>query len=160
MINKLLFPALFLTLISSTSTSFANDLYYPTEPIFSKTEKGNLLVGKDGLALYTFKKDMNSPIPPKCTSIKDKGPLGSCLARWPAATVKLEKVDSLIKEDENFGAVYNNELNKLQLTYSGLPVYYWFKDTEKNNFTGDGVGNAWSLILKNKSPTMFSGLIK
>ncbi|WP_419182543.1 hypothetical protein [Photobacterium piscicola] len=42
----------------------------------------------------------------------------------------------------------------MQLTYSGLPTYYWFKDIEKNNFSGDGVGNAWSLILKDIPSTV------
>ncbi|WP_305818940.1 hypothetical protein [Photobacterium leiognathi] len=147
-------------LLSVSFSSFANDLFYPTKPMFQMTPKGNLLVGKEGLALYTFKKDVNSPIPPKCTSMKDDAPLGSCLARWPAATVMQTDMKGLISQDKNFGAVYNNELQQLQLTYSGLPVYYWFKDTKENNFTGDGVGNAWSLILKDKAPTMFSGLTK
>ncbi|PSV70977.1 hypothetical protein CTM77_10025 [Photobacterium phosphoreum] len=149
-----------LLLLSISSSAFAHNLEYPTEPTFKMTPKGNLLVGKDDLALYTFKKDVNSPIPPKCTSMKDKGPLGSCLARWPAAIVTIKEMKQLILQDPKFGAVYNNELNKLQLTYSGLPTYYWFKDTEKNNFSGDGVGNAWSLILKDMPPTMFDGLAK
>ncbi|PSW80260.1 hypothetical protein CTN07_20105 [Photobacterium damselae] len=147
-----------LLLLSISYSAFAYDLEYPTEPTFKMTSKGSLLVGKDNLALYTFKKDVNSPIPPKCTSMKDKGLLGSCLARWPAAIVTMEEMKTLILQDPKFGAVYNNELNKLQLTYSGLPVYYWFKDTNKNNFTGDGVGNSWSLILKDMPPTMFNGL--
>ncbi|WP_407082563.1 COG4315 family predicted lipoprotein [Photobacterium leiognathi] len=51
-------------------------------------------------------------------------------------------------------------MNKLQLTYLGFPVYYWFKDNNEHNFFGDGVGNSWSIILKDKLPIMFSGLNK
>ncbi|EEO7019644.1 hypothetical protein G6216_004617 [Salmonella enterica subsp. enterica serovar Virchow] len=156
--KKALSVALVFTAAMASTHAFASDLFYLTSPEFKDTKHGELLVGRDGLALYTFKKDTVSAIPPKCTQDKDQGPLGSCLARWPAAIVDASDMPELIKKDKEFGAVYNNELNKLQLTYSGLPLYYWFKDSNKNNFTGSGVGNAWSLVMKGKSPTMFSGI--
>ncbi|CEO41018.1 hypothetical protein C0Z01_18575 [Photobacterium kishitanii] len=53
------------------------------------------------------------------------------LARWPAATVTITEIKSLTSQNQKFSAVYTNELNKLQLTYSGLPAYSWFKDTYK-----------------------------
>lgn len=146
-----------LSLLFMAPAGFASELFYETQPKFVATSVGKLLVGRHNLALYTFKPDVGSPIPPKCTSKQDKGPLGSCLARWPAATVEFSQLAALVKSDSEFGAVYNNELNKLQLSYSGLPLYYWFKDTPRNNFTGDGVNDAWSLILEGQPPTMFSG---
>ena len=149
---------LILALSAISFNSFASELYYPTIPTFKSTEHGELLVGMDGLALYTFKKDTISPFPPKCTKIEDAGPLGSCLARWPAATITLNEIKELAEKDLNFNVVLNTDINKLQLTYMGLPVYYWFKDSDDKNFTGDGVSNAWSLIIKGQKPTMFDGL--
>lgn len=135
------------------------DLYYQTDAKFVNTKNGELLVGHEGLALYTFlKDDKMGVLPPKCTSKKDNAPLGSCLARWPAAIVTEAQLTEIVKSDPKFSGVYNNELGKLQLTYSDLPLYYWFKDTKEVNFTGSGVGKAWSLVVKGKAPTMFSGL--
>ncbi|MEC7308060.1 hypothetical protein [Vibrio crassostreae] len=144
-------------LMGISGSSIASELYYDTYPSFEPSEKGNFLVGDNKLALYTFKKDLDSPIPPKCTALEDKGPLGSCLARWPAAIVELSEIDNIISKDSHFGAVYNSEINELHLTYFGLPVYYWFKDTKEKNFTGDGVGKAWSLIVQGEKPIMFEG---
>ncbi|MCG3863400.1 MULTISPECIES: hypothetical protein [unclassified Photobacterium] len=150
-----------LMVMSLSASAFASDLYHETTPVFKNTVNGNLLTGKDGLALYTFIKDYKQgSIPPKCTTKEDNKPLGSCLARWPAATVSMVQLKSLTSKDKAYGGVYNNELHKLQLTYDGLPVYYWFKDTAKNNFTGDGVGKAWALIEQGKTPINFSGLNK
>lgn len=155
--NVLSLSLLLLTALVTTKT-FASEFFYTANPEFKVSKKGNLLVGKNGLALYTFKKDVGSPIPPKCTKEKDIAPLGACLVRWPAATTEITEMPGLIIKDKNFGAVYNNEINKLQLTYAGLPVYYWFKDSVSNNFTGDGVGDAWSLIVEGENPTIFTGM--
>lgn len=135
------------------------DLYHQTDVKFVDTKDGKLLVGYNDLALYTFLKDDKAGVlPPKCTTKKDSAPLGSCLARWPAATISEVNLVKLVKSDPDFSGVFNNELKKLQLTYDGLPLYYWFKDTKEVNFTGSGVNKAWSLVVKGKSPTMFSGL--
>ncbi|WP_305809988.1 hypothetical protein [Photobacterium kishitanii] len=50
-----------LLLLSISSSAFAHDLEYPTEPTFKMTPKGNLLVGKDDLALYRLKKTLTHP---------------------------------------------------------------------------------------------------
>lgn len=119
------------------------------------------LVGQDGLALYTFKKDNAlDGQSPKCTSEKDEMPLGSCLARWPAAIVSSSEVERMKKVDPNFGYVDNPELKAQQLTYNSLPLYYWFKDSKDRNFTGSGVLGAWSLVIKDKGATFFDGVIK
>ncbi|WP_305368591.1 hypothetical protein [Photobacterium leiognathi] len=144
MMNKIIFSLGSLLMITSVN-SLANELYFETYPVFESTDKGNLLVGHNKLGLYTFKKDLNSPTKPQCTTLEDKGPLGSCLARWPAAVVSQENIE---------------DIKMLQLTYFDLPVYYWFKDSNIKNFTGDGVQNAWSLIVQGKKPVMFNGLNK
>ncbi|WP_318466703.1 COG4315 family predicted lipoprotein [Photobacterium leiognathi] len=159
MMNKIIFSLGSLLMITSVN-SLANELYSETYPVFESTDKGNLLVGHNKLGLYTFKKDLNSPTKPQCTTLEDKGPLGSCLARWPAAVVSQENIEDIMASDSNFGIVYNEDIKMLQLTYFDLPVYYWFKDSNIKNFTGDGVQNAWSLIVQGKKPVMFNGLNK
>ncbi|GAD28646.1 conserved hypothetical protein [Photobacterium leiognathi lrivu.4.1] len=157
--NKILLSLGSLLMVTSVN-SFADVLFYETNPTFEHTDKGNLLVGHEKLGLYTFRKDLKSPMKPQCTTATDKGPLGSCLARWPAAVVKQENVEDIMASDSNFGIVFNKDIQMLQLTYFDLPVYYWFKDSSEKNFTGDGVQNAWSLIVQGKKPVMFNGLNK
>jgi len=128
-------------------------------PHFVKTNMfGRVLVGTDDLALYTFKKDLKlGGYPPKCTTHKDGLPLGSCLKRWPAATISYEKFNQLRKNspDLPYGVVFNVEAGSLQLTYDNLPLYYWFGDSTKEgtNFSGLGVNEAWDIKSLDKVVT-------
>ena len=127
-----------------------------TAPHFMNSDAyGKVLVGQNDLALYTFKKDAKlGSYPPKCTNKPDDMPLGSCLKRWPAATISTRHFYKLLQANPKapYGAVYNPDIHKLQLTYEGLPLYYWFKDNAKkgNNFTGLGIKQAWGLKSQDK----------
>ncbi|MCD9463225.1 hypothetical protein CJF25_09510 [Photobacterium phosphoreum] len=59
-----------------------------------------------------------------------------------------------------YNSISENPACKRTIKSQNWFAKYWFKDTEKNNFSGDSVGNAWSLILKDMPPTMFDGLEK
>ena len=145
------------TLAAGQAAAADTPLSIETEPHFVKTEMyGRVLVGKDDAALYTFKKDFAmGGLPPKCTTKADDLPLGSCLKRWPAATISYDDFKALAKKDPSkpFGVVYNQEVGQLQLTYDSLPLYYWFGDkpAEQTNFTGLGVNAAWDLKSLDKT---------
>ncbi|WCE29325.1 hypothetical protein [Vibrio sp. SCSIO 43137] len=136
------------------------NLFWNTQDVEFVQHNGHeLLVSSDNnLALYTFKIDDSShKSSPQCTSKKDELPLGSCLARWPAAITTIEQLSELHSKNSLFGGVYNSDLKALQLTYDSLPLYYWFKDSENNNFTGNGVVGLWSVVDKNNGPRLFNG---
>jgi len=157
--NKLYSIALGLTCMALPFQAVAADapIKRGASPHFVNSEiYGTVLVGENNLALYTFKKDaILGSYPPKCTNKKDENPRGSCLKRWPAATISSRSFYKLLKANPElpYGAIYNPDVKKLQLTYEGLPLYYWFNDNAKQetNFTGLGVKGAWGLKSQSKN---------
>ena len=145
------------SLISGQAIATENLLSVVTKPHFVKNEMfGRVLVGKNGAALYTFKKDHKlGGYPAKCTTKKDDKPLGSCLKRWPAASISYKDLSKLLQNNPKlpYGAIYNREVKSLQITYQDLPLYYWFGDKvkSKTNFTGLGVLKAWDLKSLDKN---------
>jgi predicted lipoprotein with Yx(FWY)xxD motif len=86
-----------------------------------------MLVGDNGMTLYTFDKDTAGSGKSVCN--------GTCATNWPplAATGSASGDYSVITRDD--GAK--------QLAYKGKPLYYWSKDAKPGDKTGDGVINAW-----------------
>jgi predicted lipoprotein with Yx(FWY)xxD motif len=97
---------------------------------------GTFLVGKDGLTLYVFTPDpLNESV---CT---DK-----CAEAWPPLTV--DSADKLTVADGIPGdfATITRKDGSLQVTYNGLPLYYWFKDAKAGDTTGHRVARTWWVV--------------
>jgi predicted lipoprotein with Yx(FWY)xxD motif len=91
------------------------------------TTNGTVLVGPNGMTLYTHAGD--SATSSTCT--------GGCATAWPPLTTTGEPTA---------GAGVTGQLGTLtradgatQVTYAGLPLYYWQGDTKVGDVTGDGV---------------------
>ena len=88
-----------------------------------------VLVGPNGMTLYTFDKDVAGSGKSVCN--------GPCATNWPplmaAATDKAAGGYSIITRDD--GAK--------QWAAKGKPLYYWIKDTKPGDKTGDGVNQVW-----------------
>ncbi len=100
---------------------------YSMPPTLVSAQSG-VLVGPNGMTLYTFDKDVASSGKSVCN--------GPCATNWPpltAATTPQGDGYSLIRRDDG----------SQQVTYKGKPLYYWSKDTKPGDKTGDGVNNVW-----------------
>lgn len=86
-----------------------------------------MLVGANGMTLYTFDKDVAGSGKSAC--------VGQCATNWPplAATGAATGDYSVVTRDDG----------SKQLAYKGKPLYFWSKDTKPGDKTGDGVINAW-----------------
>ena len=88
-----------------------------------------VLVGPNGMTLYTFDKDVAGSGKSTCN--------GPCATNWPplmAAGSDTAAGDySIITRDD--GAK--------QWAVKGKPVYYWVKDSKPGDKTGDGVNKVW-----------------
>lgn len=91
---------------------------------------GNYLVASNGMALYTSTADSASKS--NCS--------GSCAANWPPYTVAAGalldvkavvsgKVDTITRAD-----------GTMQVTYKGMPLYFWVGDKKAGDVTGNTVG--------------------
>ncbi len=95
-----------------------------------------LLVGANGMTLYTFDKDTAGVS--NCE--------GQCLVNWPAVTVAEE--GDVPTPDGATGkfATIKRSSGDFQVTYNGMPLYYWIKDKKAGDTTGDKVGGVWHIV--------------
>ena len=88
-----------------------------------------VLVGANGMTLYTFDKDTAGSGKSVCN--------GPCATNWPP----LMAADS-DKPTGNYTVVTRDD-GKKQWAMQGKPLYYWAKDTKPGDKTGDGVLGVW-----------------
>jgi len=108
----------------------------PAALAITSTEKlGNILVDGDGRTLYIYTKDTKDT-----TNCYDK-----CEVAWPPL-LQTDKpavgngVDAML-----LGTTQRKD-GTIQVTYNGMPVYYFFKDHSAGDVTGQGVGNVWYVL--------------
>lgn len=100
---------------------------------------GLFLVASNGMTVYTFDNDEEGVS--NCTE--------QCLANWPAVTVTTE--DELYHglyaaSADDLGLIERADTGELQVTYQGMPLYYWIEDAEIGDATGQGRGDVWWVV--------------
>jgi predicted lipoprotein with Yx(FWY)xxD motif len=99
--------------------------------IGSKDRIGSYLVDAQGMTLYTFKKDSHGKS--TCT--------GECAAMWPPFYSRNITLHSGLSVSD-FGAIKRKD-GKRQVTYKGMPLYYFTDDRKPGDTNGNGVYNLW-----------------
>lgn len=94
---------------------------------------GKFLVGPDGMTLYTYTKDS-----PGTTTCYDK-----CATAWPPLLVGSDQKPALGDGVSGKVDVIKRTDGTMQITYNGMPLYYWFKDVIPGDATGQNVGQVW-----------------
>ena len=90
--------------------------------------KDGMLVGPNGMTLYTFDKDAGGKS--ACN--------GPCATNWPPL---MADAGAAAKGD---WTVVTRDDGKKQWAFKGKPLYYWVKDQKPGDTTGDGfLNNAW-----------------
>lgn len=94
------------------------------------------LVGPTGMSLYFFDNDTEA------TSNCSDG----CLDNWPALTVP-ESMDptAVAAAGGTLDVITRDDDGTHQVTYNGLPLYYFAGDSLPGDTNGDGVGGVWTL---------------
>ena len=93
------------------------------------TSLGTVLSGPDGRTLYTHAGDgMNMST---CT--------GGCATAWPPLTVSGGQQPMAGTGVTGHLATFTRADGSAQVTYNGLPLYYWQGDTKAGDVTGQGV---------------------
>ena len=97
------------------------------------TDAGPSLVGPNGMTLYVFTQDTDGTS--TCTD--------ECATAWPPLTVEagaeVESGDGVTGEL----AIVDREDGDSQVTYDGMPLYYYSGDSEPGDATGEGVNDVW-----------------
>ena len=98
---------------------------------FVKVSNG-VLTSSYGKTMYTFDKDQVGSGKSACVS--------TCADNWPPVYV-----EPGIKLSGDFSSITRNDGQK-QLTYKGKPLYYFVKDKNPGDKTGDNVNNVWHVV--------------
>ncbi|HEX5802241.1 MAG TPA: hypothetical protein VFY24_04410 [Azospira sp.] len=91
--------------------------------------EGGMLVGANGMTLYTFDKDPAGSGKSVCN--------GPCAGNWPPL---------LAMDGDRAGGDWSivvRDDGQRQWAYRGKPLYYWVKDQKAGDTTGDGVNQVW-----------------
>lgn len=121
--KSLLMAAMIMTIAQISTPAAAA----PVEEVNAAT--GHVLAGENGMTLYTFKKDG------KNTSNCYDG----CAKNWPPLYAK--KGDKAMPPY----SIIERKDGTLQWAKDGLPLYYWIKDKNPGDTTGDGVKGVWDV---------------
>ncbi len=131
---KLRIVLLLLVLLAAVPV-FAQDGEYTVN--LSEGDTGWYMVGANGMTLYIFSRDpLDSSV---CTE--------RCLENWPALTV--ESADALTSDPAipgEFGTITREDDGTTQVTYNGMPLYYWAHDAAPGDMTGEAVGGVWWIV--------------
>ena len=103
--------------------------------LLENEKAGEYLADSQGRALYYFKKDEAGKS--NCS--------GDCLAIWPAFTQEdFDVPEAFDKKD--FDTIRREDNGEKQVTYKGLPLYYFAKDQQKGDVNGQGVKDVWFVV--------------
>jgi len=94
--------------------------------------EGGVLVGSNGMTLYTFDKDTAGSGKSVCN--------GQCATNWPPLMAADDD-----KASGDYSVVTRDD-GKKQWALKGKPLYYWAKDTKPGEMTGEGVMGAWHVV--------------
>jgi predicted lipoprotein with Yx(FWY)xxD motif len=102
--------------------------------VHQDAELGSILTDADGMTLYLYTKD--DPGVSNCYE--------QCAVAWPPLLTEGTPVADTALGGK-LGTTERTD-GALQVTYNGMPLYYWFKDTAAGETTGQNVGGVWFVI--------------
>src|SRR5262249_11557545 len=97
------------------------------------------LVAANGMTLYHFTKD--TPGVSNCS--------GQCAVQWPPYTVSSSTAAAGLPGGSAVGGTISTIVRSdgtMQVTYNGEPLYFWYKDVNPGDTTGQNVGGVWFVV--------------
>ena len=108
----------------------------PTIQIRRDATLGPLLTDAQGKTLYMYTSD--KPGVSKCS--------GECASFWPPLTVDGSSLPSGPAAIAAGLGTTSRDDGSQQVTYNGVPLYYWVKDTKPGDTLGQNVNNVWFVV--------------
>lgn len=128
------------TAAGDTTGQGVGDVWYvaslPTVGLGWNSDLGNVLVGPNGMTLYTFTKDEAGKS--NCS--------GDCLTNWPALTVAEGQQPVIQPGLSGEFATIERDDGSYQVTYNGMPLYYFANDAAVGDATGQARGDVWYVV--------------
>ena len=132
------------TVAASTSSTSNTSSAAPAGPVVlalaSNDQLGKFLVDGNGMTLYMFTKDTKDT-----SNCYDK-----CAQAWPPL---LQSDKPTIKDgvDASLLGTTTRKDGSIQVTYAGMPLYYFFKDKAAGDVTGQNNQSVWFVVAPDGS---------
>jgi predicted lipoprotein with Yx(FWY)xxD motif len=97
---------------------------------------GSFLVGEDGRTLYMYKPDSTNQS--VCT--------GGCATAWPPFTLANGETPTAGPGVTGKLATFARSDGSMQVSYNGVPLYYFQQDKKAGDVTGQGLGGVWFVV--------------
>jgi predicted lipoprotein with Yx(FWY)xxD motif len=101
------------------------------------TAKGKVLVDGKGMTLYIFTPDGTSG-KSVCT--------GDCLKSWPALVSDGAPTLGDGLDAEDFASITRDDDGSKQVTFYGMPLYYFAGDKAAGDLNGEGLNDKWYVV--------------
>ena len=101
----------------------------------ARSSIGLVLVDDKGITLYMFGSDTNGT-----STCYDQ-----CVASWPPFVVKAKPVAGTGVDGSLLGTTTRND-GSMQVTYKGMPLYYFIGDKAAGDVMGQGIGSVWYVV--------------
>jgi predicted lipoprotein with Yx(FWY)xxD motif len=111
-------------------------LLSPTVLVGGNDELGDFLVAANGMTLYLFEND----------STNRSNCYDQCADAWPPLTIDEGQTPVAGPGLSGNLGTTNRDDGTIQVTYSGMPLYFWAADQEPGDATGQGVGDVWFVV--------------
>ena len=119
----------------------------PTIGMATSATLGTYLTGPNGLTLYI--KTTDTANTSTCT--------GGCLSAWPPLTVAAGQTPIAGTGVTGSLGTFTRPEGAVQVTYNGLPLYYWASDKKAGDTTGQGVGGFVVAAVSGAAPSPSAG---
>jgi predicted lipoprotein with Yx(FWY)xxD motif len=132
LVRTVIVAATSIILVACTSGGGAGSSASPGSVTVGTASSGSLgtfLTGPDGKTLYIHAGD--SANTSTCS--------GSCLTAWPALSLSAGQQPAAGNGVSGQLGTFSRPDGGLQVTYNGLPLYYWQGDAKAGDVTGQGI---------------------
>jgi predicted lipoprotein with Yx(FWY)xxD motif len=134
--------ALLLTFAARPLPAWAASSAAPTVMVVQHPTLGGILTDAKGMTLYTFKKDKPGESVCVDTCAKNWPPMAVAEGMQPMAGPGIAgKLGQIERKDDTY-----------QVTYNGMPLYYFAKDTKPGDVNGQNMGGVWFVVPTSAAP--------
>ncbi len=120
---------------TTTASTGAPMIPYYTLALKTSPTLGSYLTAANGMTLYVYAKD----------SIGKSACTGICSTLWPPYTVASSTHLTAAAGITGAIGTITRSNGTTQVTYKGLPLYFWSKDTAPGNTSGNGIKGVWAV---------------
>ena len=114
----------------------------PTVMVAQHPTLGAILTDAKGMTLYIFKKDKPGESVCVDTCAKNWPPVKAAEGMQPVAGPGISgQLGQIERKDDTY-----------QVTYNGMPLYYFAKDTKPGDVNGQNMGGVWFVVPTSAAP--------